>query len=415
MLAETEYQKDRVERKLQKVRISLMRNPLFARMSGILMLGNVSILDSIPTAATNGRDEVYGRAFIEAMNEKMLGYVVVHENMHKALRHLTTWQKLFKENPSLCNQACDYVINLIITDMDPTENSIAFPRDKAGKRIGRYDVRFRGMHTKQVFDILKKEQEEGSCSGKPGDQPGNGGGGQPQSFDEHDWEGASELTEPEKEQLSKDIDRAIRQGEQAAKRAGNAAGNLGRELSDMQEPQVDWREQLREFVTSICSAKDASSWRRTNRRFISEDVYLPSLVGERVGPILIGADASGSVSQIQLTAGLTEAVSIANNVRPERIDLLYWDGFVASHEVYDTGNMSDMATSTRPQGGGGTSPRCVQEYIKDKKLEPMCIVILTDGEISDWGDDWKSPILWVIVNDNKNIYAPMGKTIHIKE
>lgn len=401
MLAEPEV-KDRAERKLQKVRISLMRNPLFARMSGILMLGSVSIDDDMPTAATNGRDEVYGRAFIEAMNAKMLGYVVMHENMHKALRHLTTWQKLFKENPSLCNQACDYVINLIITDMDPAENFIAFPRDSTGQRIGLYDEAFRGLHTKQVFDILKKKER--------GKEPGG-----EKSFDEHDWEGASELTEKEQEQLGKDIDRAIRQGEQAAKRAGNAAGGLGRELSDMQEPQVDWRGQLQEFVTSVCASKDASSWRRINRRFVSEDVYLPSLVGERVGPILIGADTSGSVSAKQLTVCLSEAVGIANIVRPERIDLLYWDGFVASHEVYDMGNMADMATSTRPQGGGGTSPRCVQEYIKEKKLEPACIIILTDGEISDWGDDWKSPILWVIVNEGRTIYAPMGKTIHIKE
>ena len=403
MLAEPEV-KDRAERKLQKVRISLMRNPLFARMSGILMLGSVSIDDDMPTAATNGRDEVYGRAFIEAMDAKMLGYVVMHENMHKALRHLTTWQKLFKENPSLCNQACDYVINLIITAMDPTETYIAFPRDSTGQRIGLYDEAFRGLHTKQVFDILKKEEKE------RGKEPGG-----EKSFDEHDWEGASELTEKEQEQLGKDIDRAIRQGEQAAKRAGNAAGGLGRELSDMQEPQVDWRGQLQEFVTSVCASKDASSWRRINRRFVSEDVYLPSLVGECVGPILIGADASGSVSTKRLTVCLTEAVGIANIVRPERIDLLYWDGFVASHEVYDMGNMADMATSTRPQGGGGTSPRCVQEYIKEKKLEPACIIILTDGEISDWGDDWKSPILWVIVNEGRTIYAPMGKTIHIKE
>ena len=49
------------ERKLQKAKISLMRDPKFALLSGILMVGKTTIDENIPTAATNGRDERYGR------------------------------------------------------------------------------------------------------------------------------------------------------------------------------------------------------------------------------------------------------------------------------------------------------------------------------------------------------------------
>ena len=58
------------ERKLQKVKINLMRDPKFALMSGILMVGKTGIKDGIPTACTNGRDEWYGREFVNKLTER---------------------------------------------------------------------------------------------------------------------------------------------------------------------------------------------------------------------------------------------------------------------------------------------------------------------------------------------------------
>jgi len=59
----------------------------------------------------------------------------------------------------------------------------------------------------------------------------------------------------------------------------------------------------------------------------------------------------------------------------------------------------------------------MMRYLKDKKIEPECIIMLTDGEIYDWGNDWDAPILWVICNGyrGKSITAPVGKTVHIQE
>ena len=110
---------DKEERKLKKVKISLMRDPEFAMWSGILMVGKTELRDDVVTAATNGRDEYYGRDFVKNLNEKELAFVVLHEAMHKAYRHLTTWKKLWKENPMLANAACDYVINIQLQDLDP--------------------------------------------------------------------------------------------------------------------------------------------------------------------------------------------------------------------------------------------------------------------------------------------------------
>lgn len=396
---------DKAERRVKKVKIALMRNPKFALWSGILMLGKTRVADDIPTAYTNGRDETYGRAFVEGLDDKELGFVVLHENLHKAFRHLFIWRKLYDESPQLANAACDYVINLMIVNMDPTESVVSIPR-KDGKVYGLLDSRFANMNAKQVFDILKQEQQEG------GGGIGEGG------FDDHDWEGAKELSEAERKQLEKEIDQAIRQGHIAHQKInGKGAGGMSRELGDLLDPQVDWREILREFVKSICHAKDASSWRRVNRRYLSGDVYMPTLIGERIGSIAIGIDTSGSIGGHELNRFLSEVKSIAEDVHPGKVDLIYWDSEVAAHEEYDEATVPNIVSSTKPRGGGGTDPRAMMEYMNEKGITPECIVMLTDGCIGrkEWGDAWNAPILWTICNGASNVYAPCGKTVHIKD
>ena len=277
--------KDTEERRLTKAKISLMRNPKFALWSGILMLGTTEVVEDMPTAATDGRNEYYGREFVKSINDKQLSFVVLHENLHKAFRHLFVWRKLYDQNPRLANMACDYVINLILTDTDPQHEVIEIPT-KDGKPFILLDEQYRGMNTKQVYDLLKKDK-----GGEGGEEGGEGGDG---GFDYHDWEKAKELSEGDKEKLVKEIDRAIRQGQIAAKRVGSGAGGLPRELGDLLEPQVDWREQLRDFAKSICSARDMSSWRRPNRRYLAQGIVMPSMISERIGKIVLGVDTSGA-------------------------------------------------------------------------------------------------------------------------
>ena len=109
--------------------------------------------------------------------------------------------------------------------------------------------------------------------------------------------------------------------------------------------------------------------------------------------------------------------SIAEDVHPEKIDLIYWDSQVAAHEVYDEHDMPNLVSSTKPKGGGGTDPRAMMAYMEKEKIEPECIIMLTDGEIFDWGNEWNAPIMWVICNRYRQggITAPVGKTVQIKE
>jgi predicted metal-dependent peptidase len=398
------------ERKLQKAKISLMRSPKFALLSGILMIGKTMVDETTPTAKTNGRDEIYGRAFVKDLSDKELAFVVAHEAAHKMFRHLSVWRKLYNEDSQLANAACDYVVNLMLKDTDPSETVITLPVHKRGplkgKPMGLIDERFRGMNTKQVFDILKDEDDQTDKGG---------GGGNDGGLDEHDWDGAKDMSEEEKKELERDIDQAIRQGIVADKKAGKGAGSLSRELKELMEPKVNWREVLREFVKSTCRAKDTSSWRRPNRRLIASDIYMPSMIGQKVGHLVIGVDTSGSIGADDIRDFLSEVKGIAEEVMPERVDLLYWDSQVAAHEEYDEQSVPNIVGSTKPRGGGGTSPSCVTSYMKKKHIKPECVIMLTDGYVgSDWGNDWPAPVLWTIVGGNDAV-APIGKTIHVKE
>jgi predicted metal-dependent peptidase len=398
------------ERKLQKCKIALMRNPDFALLQGVMMIGRTKVADGIPTACTNGRDEIYGREFVKNLTEPELCFVIAHETSHKMYRHLTTWRKLYEEDRGLANMACDYVINLMLKDLDPSGRVVQMPRYKqdnpiAGKKKGDFmglvDERFRGMNTKQVFDILKQEQPE------------DGGGGD--GFDEHDWDGAKDMTDEEKKELAKEVDQAIRQGLIACKRAGAGAGGLDRELGDLLEPKVDWRELLREFVKTTCKARDTSSWRKVNRRFLGTGVYMPSMIGQKVGHLVVGIDTSGSIGNAELSTFLSEVKAIAEEVNPSAVDLLYWDSEVAGHETYDESNVGSIVESTKPMGGGGTSPSCVSEYLNKNKIVPECVIMLTDGYVGgDWGSDWTAPTIWAIT-DCKDAVASNGKTIYIDD
>ena len=192
---------------------------------------------------------------------------------------LTTWKALSEINHEVAGAACDYVINIQLVDMDPEEEFIAFPRSKeTGEPNGLIDPAYRGMDTKQVFDILREEQEEddGGDQGDGGDggngQSDNGSGSPSQGqLDEHDWDGAQELSESEQKQLQEDIDHALRQG---GIYAGKVGATMDRSISELLAPKVDWRAVLRRFIKTHLKDRDAPSWRKAHRNYLWQDVKI---------------------------------------------------------------------------------------------------------------------------------------------
>ena len=380
-----------VEQRISKAVVDIMANPKYIALAGVLMIGERTVRDDIPTACTNGRDEMYGREFVEGLSDAELRFLVLHENYHKLYRHLTTWQHLYKEDPQLANMSCDYVINPKIAD----DNKDGFATMPEG---GLLDWRFHEWDSADVFRTLKQEQDEDDEGGSPG------------GFDEHDWEGAQELTETEQRELTRELDEAVRQG---ALIAGKLGTGVDRDLAELLQPQVDWREVMREFISTTCSGNDYSTWKRPNRRYISAGIYLPSGISESVEGIVVAGDMSGSIGQREQSVILTEAKQMFDTVHPSWVRMLYWDTQVCSDEKYEQHELDDFVKSTKPKGGGGTDVECVPAHMTKHGIRAQAAIIITDGYLGgSWGD-WDCPVLWVII-DNKNAKPDMGTVVHVK-
>jgi len=404
---------DKRQREFKAIKIGVMRSEPFGLLRGVMMLGKTTFTDEIPTACTNGRDEQYNLDFWfdeVANTRKGLGFGQVHENFHKVAKHMIVYQNLYKEDPALANMACDYWINGRIIKADPNGLIVEMPRDKEGKNIGLHDTKYDGWTVKRIFNHLKQEQEKGGDDGE-GEGEGTGGGG---GFDSHDWEGAEELTKEERKELGDKIDEAVRQGIHVGQKAGGGslADALG--LKDLITPKVDWRIHLRTFMNATCQRKEQSSWRRPNRRFLHQDIIMPTLEGRSIRELLVARDASGSMYwEDRMTKVTSEMLGIAKLLDIEKIHVLDWDGEVAKggHTTYSSRELESAPELKTVHGGGGTDPSCVSRYIDEVQLKPDCIIVLTDGEIYNWGS-WRHPILWAITNDD-TITAPVGKTINI--
>ena len=371
------------EQRVQKANIWLMRSTEYCLYSGVIMMGKIAIEDGQGiTAYTNGRDVKYGRDFVDKLDDKELRALILHENLHKAFRHLTLWKGIHKQNPRVANMACDYVINLMIYDSDRDGTEVRLP---AG---GLLDERFRGMDSGTVFRILLEEGADGA----DGD-----------ALDEHGWGDGEALDE---EQLAKDIDQALRQGKMLA---GKMGGNIPREVDEALEPKVNWREALAEFISSFCTEKEESTWRRPSRRHVHNDVYMPSMYSESIGRLVVAIDTSGSISGDVISQFLGEVQGICTQVIPEAIDLLYWESTVVGHEKYERDQLDSVLSSTRPVGGGGTDVRELFTYIDERKIKPVAVVVLTDGE-TPYPESLEYPTLFGMLG---NVIAPVGKTIKI--
>ena len=383
--------------RIKKAHISIMQHKKFCAYSGILACGKVTVNDTVPTAATDGWNVIYNPAFIEAHmpTDPELRFLVLHEATHKAYRHMVTWRKLHEENAMLANVAADHFVNLHLQDTDGNEGFIKMP--KLGIQP---DPKYRGWSVAMIYQDLKQQME----------QQGGGGGGE--GMDEHDWDSNDANGNPAKEQEQADeIQRAIRQGEILRKKlAGKGAGGQDGVFGDLMQPKLDWRKLLREFVTEYCAGRDESSWRKPNRRYLSQDIYMPTMVGTTITRLVVGIDTSGSIwGSPEMDQFAAELKRIVEDVNPKMIDVVYWDTQVAGHQTFEDGQFAIQ--NLQPKGGGGTDGSVLFDYLRDKQIRPDAIVQLTDGYVGDWGNT-DIPTLWGITS--QGISAPFGTSVHIE-
>jgi predicted metal-dependent peptidase len=418
------------ETRVKKAHIALMKHPETALYSGVMLMGKSEVVDEgCPTAYTDGVNKVYGRKFLETVDsEPKVRGLILHENLHVALKQLPRGKDMFDENRKLANISADMVVNNIIEDIKGTLNGsservVELPDGAV------YDPMFQNWSMREVYNYLKKH-----CKGKgKGDGKGKGGGqgndlspDRPEDgdedgdtitingktydlsdADEHDLTNLKDLSHEQVKEINDAIDKALREGGMLAGRMG---AKIPRSISDLLEPKVDWRDALRDFVSSAIKGKDEFTWRRMNKRQLVNDIYLPSMENETIGEIVIAIDTSGSIGSEQITEFATELVSICDLCSPEKVRVLWWDTDVHGEQVF-AGNYQDIAGLLKPQGGGGTHVSCVNEYINKERINAECVIVFTDGYVeSDITWTIPSPTLWM-VTQCKSFEPPVGKKV----
>ena len=422
---------DKQEKRVKRAHIALMKHPQTALYSGVMLMGKSDVVDEDFTAYTDGVNKRYSRSFLESIDsEAQLRGLILHENLHIAMKQVVHGKTMFKENPKLANMAADFVVNDVIHNIDGSvtgsnERIVALPDGAL------YDDMFHNWSMREVFNYLKKEQEkqkpesgqgdgndEGdsdprgseskSKGGKTGKVMVNGKSYDLDNTDEHDFD-ASDLSPEEQKELADKIDRALREGGMLAGRLG---AKIPRSIADLLEPKVDWREELREFVQSSVKGSDELTWRSFNRRHVANDIYLPSPVNESVGEVVVAIDTSGSIGGPELTAFATELASICSLCQPEVVRVLWWDTKVHGVQVFKD-NYENIASMLKPKGGGGTHVSCVSEFLSKEKINAECVVVLTDGYVEcdvKWGIN--TPTLWM-VTESRCFEPPKGKKVKL--
>lgn len=378
--------------RIRKQHVKIMAHKKWCAYGPLVAAGKTTCDSDIPTAATNGIDKKYNPTFAASLTDEELRFVILHEATHVAYLHLDVWQDLWNQNPTLTNIAADHFVNLSLVDGDAGEGFIKMPS------VGvQPEPEYRGLSVKQIYNRLLEDGEDGQ---------GGGGGG----IDEHEWEDAQGRDATEQEKLADEVGRLLRQGEITRRsRSKDGSGNEHGVFGDLLNPKVDWRAVLRQFIQDLCAGKDESSWRKPNRRYLANDVYMPSLQGVTMGPLIIGFDTSGSCfGSDYMTRFVTEITTIIEQVQPSKVTVVYWDTQVVGHQDFENGQFA--VANLKPKGGGGTRGDVLFNWIREQKLKPQAVVQFTDGEVGSWGSS-DIPTLWCIAGDAK---APWGTTINIE-
>jgi len=424
--------KNKQEVRLKKAHIALMKHHETALYSGVMLMGKSEVSEEMFTAYTDGVNKKYSKPFLETIiSEPKLRGLVLHENLHVALKQIPRGKDMWKEDAKIANMAADFVVNDIIKNITGkvaggNEQLVELPDGAL------YDPFFHNWNMREVYNHIRKENpqrqkpqsggssnsdEQGdsdsspsssgkqdkddgkiTANGKEYDMGGNG-------FDEHDWEN---MSAEEIKELNDKIDRALREGGMLAGRMG---GKIPRSISDLLEPKIDWREALREFVSSTMKGKDEFTWRRMNKRQMANDIYMPSMENETIGEVVVAIDTSGSIGSVELTEFATELASICDLVSPDAVRVLWWDTDVHGEQLFKSDQYQSIASLLKPLGGGGTHVGCVSEYINEKKINAEAVIVFTDGYVeSDIKWNIVPPTLWMITQ-NKDLDIPSGKKV----
>lgn len=368
--------------KMARVALRLnIRDPFF----GSIYTGLEKVkTDSVPTMATDGRSLFWNPSWVDTLTEEEALGVAVHEVCHVVGKHHL---RRGDREPKKWNHAADYAINpMVLASKKDGRPTYVLP---AG---GLLDAKYTGNSAEKIYTMLP-EPPEGPA-----------------------WGEVIDLKNPDGSKMSKDqtdladieVDQKILQAADVAKSRGKMPGELEGLVDDIREGQVDWQSAMRRCAAG--DQPDDYSYAKPNRKMWHHArMFNPGVKKTGVGNIVFAIDVSGSMSDPEVAAGISELAAIQDDMSPAMITVIQCDTKVTRVDQFGPGEPVD---SLARKGYGGTLVKPVFDYVAENNIPCDAMIYITDMEVGDFPTQHPPyRLMWLATSKG---VAPVGETVRIK-
>lgn len=374
-----------------RVRLLLTR-PWFGQLA--IRLKIVDASEWCPTAATDGRQFLFNREFVDSLDDEELDFLVGHEVLHCVFDHMEARGDRIHR---LYNAAADFNINMTLIEQN-VGKIIGEDKLNGGKPC--LDWKYKGWNSYEIYDDILQEMPEAQGMDYHLDLDGEGG-------EDGKDKGYKPMTAEERKILQDEIKQAVIQATQTA--GGDAPESVKRMINELIAPRMDWKDMLRTNLES--SIKADFTFMRPSKR--SGQVIFPGMNRDEKLVAFIAIDMSGSIGAELGTEMISEVQGILDQYQDYEIHVCCFDTKVYNYDVFTSDDGRDIR-EYEVIGGGGTDFDCVFQYLEQEGIEPDQLIMFTDGyPWGSWGNPDYCDTLFVIHGDPKHsIESPFGVTIH---
>ncbi len=309
----------------------------FPFFGALLMMAPIVMTNTIPTAATNGRDLLFNADFVHSLNAQELDGVVVHELLHLALLHVP---RRGVRDHMVWNIAADIHVNGIVYSLKQLKLPAGAVED-----LGLAPLCVEEIYEKLLNDrnstsknrlTLRREAYKLDVLDLV-ELPDDG-------VDSHDSKNISELSAQLVTTWTSNVSCAL--GMAGKQHHGSPPAALLRSVLEANTPQIDWQSALWRSV--VRTPDDFAGF---DRRHLWRGLYVEVLETDTVD-VDVCIDTSGSVSDSQLSEFLGVLRNIVCSYPSVRCRLYYADSQCVGPFDVDVNR-----PLVSPTGGGGTDFR----------------------------------------------------------
>ena len=363
---------------------------------------------SIPTARTDGGKIEYNPAFLLSMSEKNRNYVLMHEIFHIILRHCNRGSE---KNLQIWNTAADMIVNNMLDRLKNDMQHARIPFERPSDAITGFVQPTDTMEN--VYSRLVSLNGHLGRHPKKIAVPSGYGGARvsevpiPQDIAERIAASAGSVSQPDMTAGELIINQIVRE---AALKHRSETGSYyipDQVYGITQSKLLNWKKLLKNFLFEEIG--DDVSYTTPERKYIHMDLILPghSLSDGGVEEIWAFVDSSGSIGKDEMEQFLTQLCRISKEFKCT-FNICYWDTKVT--DIYKKVTSEADILKSLPHHSGGTDINCVYAWIKENRVKPDVMLVLTDGYFGRLNQEYFSPSLrkkTILVLSNSNITPEM--------